>query len=261
MKNVCRFVLFVLAALAFAVPAAAQVTTGSLNGKVQNARQEGVSGASVIAIHLPSGSTYEATSRDDGRFQINNMRVGGPYSVTVAYTGSGGAAFAPETIEDVVINLGVATDIARRRKRPDRHRSERLVEAGIDHAPTIWRPRDPMSLSGSLLLSRRRWLLALALTGGMARDVGDAAILVLIQLLDHGGCDVEVWIERRGVAGVHNDARAARSHDRLHNRGHLPVEVAHCDELRALHVGLKAARPSFQLLQTLLKLLKLRGER
>ncbi len=111
MKNVCRFVLFVLAALAFAVPAAAQVTTGSLNGKVQNARQEGVSGANVIAIHLPSGSTYEATSRDDGRFQINNMRVGGPYSVTVAYTGSGGAAFAPETIEDVVINLGVATDL------------------------------------------------------------------------------------------------------------------------------------------------------
>ena len=43
-----------------------------------------MSGASVIAIHLPSGTTYETTSRADGRFIIINMRVGGPYSVTVA---------------------------------------------------------------------------------------------------------------------------------------------------------------------------------
>ena len=39
------------------------------------------------------------------------MRVGGPYSVTVAYTGTGTAAFAPETVENVEINLGVATDL------------------------------------------------------------------------------------------------------------------------------------------------------
>jgi hypothetical protein len=96
---------------AFAVTASAQVTTGSLNGKVQNVQQEGVSGASVIAIHLPSGTTYETTSRADGRFMIINMRVGGPYSVTVAYSGTGTAAFAPETQENVEINLGVATDL------------------------------------------------------------------------------------------------------------------------------------------------------
>ena len=39
------------------------------------------------------------------------MRVGGPYSVTVAYTGTGTAAFAPETQENVEVNLGVATDL------------------------------------------------------------------------------------------------------------------------------------------------------
>ena len=49
-----------------------------------------MAGANVIAIHLPSGTTYEATTRADGRFQINNVRVGGPYSVTVAFTGGGG---------------------------------------------------------------------------------------------------------------------------------------------------------------------------
>lgn len=112
MKTVCRFVLSVLAALALAVPAAAQVTTGSLSGRVQNARQDAVAGANVIAIHLPSGTTYEATTRADGRFTIVGMRVGGPYSVTVAYTGGGAAAFAPETQENIEVLLGVATDLA-----------------------------------------------------------------------------------------------------------------------------------------------------
>ena len=112
MKNcLTRLVLFVVTVCLFAVTASAQVTTGSLSGKVQNTTQEGVSGASVIAIHLPSGTTYETTSRSDGRFMIINMRVGGPYSVTVAFTGTGTAAFAPETVENVEINLGVATDL------------------------------------------------------------------------------------------------------------------------------------------------------
>src|SRR5688500_4859909 len=111
MKIVFRFVLSVIAALALAVPAAAQVTTGSLAGRVQNAKGEGVAGANVIAIHLPSGTTYEANTRADGRFQIINMRVGGPYSVTAAFTGGGAAAFAPETQDNVEVILGVATDL------------------------------------------------------------------------------------------------------------------------------------------------------
>ena len=111
MKIVFRVALSVIAALALAVPAGGQVTTGSMAGKVLNARQEGVSGASVIAIHLPSGTTYEATTRADGGFTIIGMRVGGPYSVTIAFTGGGAAAFAPETQENIEVNLGVATDL------------------------------------------------------------------------------------------------------------------------------------------------------
>jgi hypothetical protein len=111
MKIAFRFVLSVIAALALAVPSSAQVTTGSMAGVVKNAKGEGVAGANVIAIHLPSGTTYEATTRDDGRFQILNMRVGEPYSVTVAFTGGGAAAFAPETQENISVILGTATDL------------------------------------------------------------------------------------------------------------------------------------------------------
>jgi hypothetical protein len=86
------------------------VTTGALNGIVTNEQEQPVSGANVVAIHLPSGTSYETNSRGDGRFTIPGMRLGGPYAVTVAYGGTGNA-FEPQTQEDVTINLGVGTDL------------------------------------------------------------------------------------------------------------------------------------------------------
>ncbi len=91
--------------------AAAQgVTTGSLNGVVTDEKQQPVAGASIIAIHVPSGTNYETTTRADGRYQIIGMRVGGPYSVTASYSGTG-TAFEPKTADDITIYLGVATDL------------------------------------------------------------------------------------------------------------------------------------------------------
>jgi hypothetical protein len=87
------------------------VTTGSLNGIVTNEQQQPIQGANVIAIHLPSGTSYEGATRADGRFTIPGMRVGGPYSVTVAYSGTTGTAFEPQTQEDVTVTLGIATDL------------------------------------------------------------------------------------------------------------------------------------------------------
>jgi Carboxypeptidase regulatory-like domain len=106
--------LALLALCAVSLPAgvAAQgVTTGAISGIVVNPQQEPVAGATVTAIHAPSGTVYEAVTRGDGRFSIQGMRVGGPYSVTVSFSGSGGAAFQPETQDDVTVNLGVATDL------------------------------------------------------------------------------------------------------------------------------------------------------
>jgi len=97
-------------AVATAHPAAQGVTTGSMSGVVTDSQMSPVSGASVIAIHTPSGTNYEATTRADGRFAIIGMRVGGPYVVTVAYTGTG-TAFEPQTVEDLLVSLGVSTDV------------------------------------------------------------------------------------------------------------------------------------------------------
>src|SRR5688500_12277518 len=112
MKHLIRFVFSLMAVCALAIPAGAQVTTGSLNGVVQNESQQRVASVNVIAITLPTSTAYETTTLADGRFMILIMRSVGPYSVTVAYPGTGGAAFAPETHDNVEVNLGVATDLA-----------------------------------------------------------------------------------------------------------------------------------------------------
>ncbi|MEZ5415881.1 MAG: carboxypeptidase regulatory-like domain-containing protein [Vicinamibacterales bacterium] len=110
--TVIRTCLALMALVAFgsSTALAQGVTTGSLTGVVTDQGGQPVASASVIAIHVPSGSTYEASTRADGRFMILGMRVGGPYSVTVAYQGTGNA-FEPFTQDDVTVNLGIATDM------------------------------------------------------------------------------------------------------------------------------------------------------
>lgn len=82
------------------------VTTGSITGVVVDAQKQAVPGATVVAVHEPSGTRYEATTRADGRFSLPGMRVGGPYSVTASLTG-----FQPQTQKDVTVSLGVASDL------------------------------------------------------------------------------------------------------------------------------------------------------
>jgi hypothetical protein len=117
MKSRRTFLGFVFAVLAFcvaswpAVVAAQGVTTGGIGGIVTGAQKQPIVGASVIAIHEPSGTSYEATTRGDGRYSIPAMRLGGPYTIQVVYTGGAGGAFAPKTIENITVNLGVISDV------------------------------------------------------------------------------------------------------------------------------------------------------
>jgi Carboxypeptidase regulatory-like domain len=62
-------------------------TTSALAGSVVDEKGEGLPGATVIAIHEPTGSRYGASTRADGRYNIVNMRVGGPYKVSVTFVG------------------------------------------------------------------------------------------------------------------------------------------------------------------------------
>ena len=66
----------------------AQVTTSSMSGRVTDA-EGAVIGATVIATHQPSGTTYGTVTNMEGRFNLNGMRVGGPYTVEISYKGYG----------------------------------------------------------------------------------------------------------------------------------------------------------------------------
>ena len=81
----------------------AQVTTSSLSGMVTigDANGEPIIGATVQAVHEPSGTRYAAVSNVDGRFRIQGMRTGGPYTVTVTYIG-----FEQKSFKGVQLELG-----------------------------------------------------------------------------------------------------------------------------------------------------------
>ena len=66
----------------------AQITTSSMSGRVTDA-DGAVIGATVIATHVPSGTVYGTVTNVEGRFNLNGMRVGGPYSVEVTFIGYG----------------------------------------------------------------------------------------------------------------------------------------------------------------------------
>lgn len=91
-----------LACLVVAAPTFAQtVTTGSLSGEVVDPQGAVLPGATIVAVHAPTGTTYETTAQGDGRYQILNVRVGGPYTVTVRMSG-----FKEQTKSDVNVALG-----------------------------------------------------------------------------------------------------------------------------------------------------------
>ncbi len=90
------------------VPAASgQTTTGSLSGSV-TAQSDGsaLPGVQVTAVHEPTGTRYTAVTGADGRFQIRNVRVGGPYNVSAALEG-----FHTQSASSVFVQLGETTDL------------------------------------------------------------------------------------------------------------------------------------------------------
>jgi len=82
----CLFVALLL--LVIAHPGWSQgSTTAAMSGTITDSKGESLPGATVIAIHTPTNTQYAAPANAEGRFNIQNMRVGGPYTVKISFVG------------------------------------------------------------------------------------------------------------------------------------------------------------------------------
>ncbi|SEI76269.1 Carboxypeptidase regulatory-like domain-containing protein [Dyadobacter koreensis] len=84
----------------------AQVTSSAISGQITDSKGETLPGATVVAIHVPSGSRYGSITNEKGLYTIPAVRVGGPYNVTVTFIG-----FSDQTKENIYANLGTVANV------------------------------------------------------------------------------------------------------------------------------------------------------
>jgi len=98
---ICRAWLALGLVLLPTVVSAQGVTTGAMTGLVTDTAGAPLPDARVTAVHVPSGTRYRGVVRAGGAYTLPNMRVGGPYQVTVTAIG-----FRPHTESDLFVALG-----------------------------------------------------------------------------------------------------------------------------------------------------------
>ena len=106
MKRALVLLVCALIAWPAAYAAAQGVTTAAVTGVVRDSQGGVIPGATIVAVHQPSGTSYETVSQGDGRYYIPGMRVGGPYKVTAMLAG-----FNPDAKDNITLTLGVSQDV------------------------------------------------------------------------------------------------------------------------------------------------------
>ncbi|MFI3248100.1 MAG: carboxypeptidase regulatory-like domain-containing protein [Rikenellaceae bacterium] len=94
-------ILLLMIAMVVSVASYAQVTTSGIGGQITDENGAALIGATVVAVHTPSGTEYGAATNASGNYAIQGMRPGGPYEVTISYLG-----YQTTTVEDVTLQLG-----------------------------------------------------------------------------------------------------------------------------------------------------------
>ncbi len=101
MKSVLKQALSVLLVILISViKVNAQETTAEIQGLI-TVGNAGIAGANITAIHQPTGTKYVTTSRNDGRYNLSNLKIGGPYLLEVTYVG-----LKTEKQDDITLLLG-----------------------------------------------------------------------------------------------------------------------------------------------------------
>ena len=93
------FTLFL--AMAASIAMMAQVTTSSISGTVVNEGDQFLQGATITATDLSTGASYNGVTDVKGVFRLQNLRPGGPYSLSIHMMG-----YHPQTVDDIKLGIG-----------------------------------------------------------------------------------------------------------------------------------------------------------
>ena len=97
-KKVLFLVMAIL--LSYSFVAKAQETTSEISGTITEGKSP-MPNVIITAVHVPTGTKYMTTTRSDGRYNLPNLKIGGPYTLTTTFVG-----YKPETRSDIFLNLG-----------------------------------------------------------------------------------------------------------------------------------------------------------
>src|SRR5215831_2112076 len=84
----------------------AQVTTATLSGIVKDSKGAVVSSATVTVEYPDAGISHTLLTKADGRFTVPNLRVGGPYRVTVNHV-----SYQMSVTSDIYLELGLNNSV------------------------------------------------------------------------------------------------------------------------------------------------------
>jgi hypothetical protein len=101
-----KTIMMSLLSLFVTITSFGQITTSTLSGVVKNEKGETLVGATVHAIHQPTGSEYKSSSNKSGVYTIPAVRVGGPYVIHVSYVG-----YKTKEVTDINTSLGLTSNV------------------------------------------------------------------------------------------------------------------------------------------------------
>ncbi|MFT5617231.1 MAG: hypothetical protein ACI85I_000447, partial [Arenicella sp.] len=101
MRQILRFLVIAMLAVNAGVAFGQGSTTASISGKVIDETGQPVPGATVLAVDKSNGSQFGNVTGSEGFFRIANMKVGGPYKITVSFVG-----YSDFVRDNVFLSLG-----------------------------------------------------------------------------------------------------------------------------------------------------------
>ena len=138
-----RLLLTVALSLVVAVTMA-QVTTSSIRGVVTT-DDKPLAGATIVAIHTPSGTRYGTISNNEGHYAISGMRVGGPYEISITFIGYNDVIYKginlgigePSTFDTELSESSVEVDYVVIAGQIDNHGGKTFSRGNMEQIPSI----------------------------------------------------------------------------------------------------------------------------